>query len=161
MLCLFGLELKKMDRLTSVLPNGSFVCHSAKGVARDKWVHCLIKKVAIHPYMCSGELYLLRGGFPARWLTGQPDQLLRLIAMWCSNWETTEDCIFFLTKRKQFSMNECQESLDIATFSCGQRVFLFIYWTSQKTWHGKDILLKKKLEQGFPRKDVTFPADPE
>lgn len=113
MLCLFGLELKKMDRLTSVLPNWSFVIHSAKGVARDKWVHCLIKKVAIHPYMCSGELYLLRGGFPARWLTGQPDQLLRLIAMWCSNWETTEDCIFF------FDQEEA----------------VFYEWVSRKPWY--------------------------
>lgn len=36
MLCLLELELKKMDRLNSILPNGSFVCQSAKGVAWDK-----------------------------------------------------------------------------------------------------------------------------
>lgn len=36
MLCLLGLELKKMDRLNSVLPNGTFICLSAKGVARYK-----------------------------------------------------------------------------------------------------------------------------
>lgn len=118
MLCLLELELKKMDRLNSILPNGSFVCHSPKGVAWDKWVHCLIEKVAIHPYMCSGEFYLFRGGFPVRWLTGQQDQLLRHSAMWRSNWQTTADCICFCF----FVFFDQEEAV-------------FSEWVSRKSWY--------------------------
>lgn len=160
MLCLFGLVLKKMDRLNSVLPNGSFVCHSAKGVAQDQWVHCLIKVTIRHQNVFRWILSP-QGGIQARCLTGQLDQLLRHNAMWHSNRQTTVHRIFFFDQEEAvFSEWVLRKPWYLHLF-CGETVLLFIYWTSQKTGHKKDILLKKKLEQDFPRKDVTFPADPE